>query len=69
MYAPLPAAMSGAGAGAAAIWPLYAPTRINLKKHTFRCILNMDRTLKCFMEHPDDVLPLDMCIRKIVSDG
>ena len=28
----------------------------------------MDRTLKWFTEHPDDVLPMDMCTRMIVSD-
>ena len=61
MYAPLPAAIPGAGVGAAHVWPAYAPTRINLKAHSFCCILNMDRALKWFMEHPDDV-----CIRMIV---
>ena len=50
MYAPLPAAITGAGAGAAAVWSLYAPTYINLKKPTFRCILNMDRTMKRLMK-------------------
>ena len=68
MCAALPPAIPGAGAGAAAIWPAYSPTRINLKKHPFRCILNMDRMLKWLMEHPDDVMPMDMCIRLIVSD-
>ena len=68
MYAALPPAIPNAGVGAAAIWPAYAPTRINLKKHTFRCILNMDRTLKWVMEHPNDVIPLDLCVRMIVSD-
>ena len=42
MYAALPPAIPNAGVGAAAIWPAYEPTRIHLKKHTFRCIQNMD---------------------------
>ena len=38
MYAALPPAIPDAVVGAAAVWPAYAPTCINLKKHTFQCI-------------------------------
>ena len=48
MYAPIPAAIPGAAAGAAAIWLAHAPTHINLTKCTCWCILNIDRTLKWF---------------------
>ena len=60
MYAPLPAAIPDAAS--------ICTDAYQSQKHTFCCIFNMDTTLKWFMELPDDVLPMGMCIRMIVSD-
>ena len=71
MYAPLPATMLGAGAGAAAVWPAYVPMCINLKNHTFHCMdLEYEQNIEVVDGEPRwyYVLPLDMCVWMKVSN-